>query len=791
MKLPFISRSPIHMTRSNTTLAAATLAIMAISPAIAQDDLAEYFGFDGLEVIKVGRSAGPMAVGDINDDGLNDIVIANNFKSRIEIHYQKSNATEEDTPTRTLRTNEFPEHWRFRRENVTVSHAIGAMTIHDYDNDGLNDIIYLGQPSEIALLRQRQPGVFEVDRTHRVRGLNGNKDALAIADVVGDEAMELLAIAEGEIGIWSINDGSLRKEETLAAGSNMVAFWTEDFDGNGRTDVVAAIPDDSAPVRLWLAEDENGRGVIGPQIRFEMPPVVEVASVRLPDRPAAHLAIIERPSKRVVIYEISKEPVEETGDRDAAMQVYSFTDASNRDRDVSLVDINNDGMLDLIATDTESNAVVVYQQLQGKGLQRGESHASLAELSAVAAANVDDDAEAEVFVLSEEESIVGRSDLGETGLSYPAPISIPDGLTPVAMNLVTIDAQPKLTVVLKDGRKYQLAIVNMDGETEMIDLGSGTRSPDAIVGLDADQNNRTDLLLLTRDKPMTMLERTDDGFEVRESKDMGQFGLVQAATDANTSVFDIDGDGKEELLIANRNFVRAVRYEPNPPTGISAGWQVVKQINATDPDSELVAVTVTANRIIAADKENDRLLIFAEDDNATGGWRQTESVQVAGLELEEIFAGAFSGDGEENILAVAADGFAVIRLSGERVALRETNSWRTDDELRRQHELTAGDVNSDGFTDIVSLDAGEQMLEIFTFSAAGNMLYATGFQTFESRIFSGGATREFEPSQSIIADVTGDEADDIILLAHDRILLYPQMTEAMKETKESGTAADE
>ena len=41
---------------------------------------------------------------------------------------------------------------------------------------------------------------------------------------------------------------------------------------------------------------------------------------------------------------------------------------------------------------------------------------------------------------------------------------------------------------------------------------------------------------------------------------------------------------------------------------------------------------------------------------------------------------------------------------------------------------------------------------------------------------SGGDAREYEPSQAIIADVTGDGAADLLLLAHDRVLIYPPMT---------------
>jgi hypothetical protein len=776
----------------NCQSAISALASFAVAlPAVAQD-LPEYFGFDPLEIVKIDRGAGPIELADMDGDGLLDLLAVNNFKSRIEIHYQKKNASPEDEPTAPVRTNEFPEHWRFRREFITVSHRVGALVPHDCDEDGLMDLVYAGDPAELVIVRQTSPGSFAVDRRHPVKGLHTGKDSLRLADVVGDERPELISLAEDEVIIWSFEDGALRKADALPAGANVAAVWAADVDGNGRNDVIAALPDDPAPVRLWLGEEEEvdhgleaRATVLGPQRRFDMPPIVEIETIQLPGEGKARLAVIERPSKRIAIYEVVREPVEDVGDRDAAMQTFSFADADVRARRVAVADIDGDGLADLLTPDTEASAAVLFRHAPGKGLQRGENHPSLAEITGIAAANVDDDPASEVFVLSEEESVIGRSEIVDGAIGFPVPVTLPSGQTPVAMSVVDVDGAPVLAAVLKDARDYSLALVQMDGATETISLGAASRSPDSVAGLDANQDGRTDLILLTRDKPMTMIERTDDGFMVRESKDMGQFGLVQAATSANTTVYDIDGDEREELLIADRNFVRAVRYDTAPPQGVSPGWQVVAQINTTDSGAELNAVTVSGDRIVACDKGNSRLLFFERDAESSSGWAQRDAVRIAGIAPVEIHAGEFAGDGVESILAVAADGFAVIQLSGERVALRERNAWRTEVERRMQHELTAGDVNQDGFMDMVSLDAGEQMLEIFSFSEAENLLYAGGFQVFESRLFTGGDARQFEPSQVLIGDLTGDGANDLIMVAHDRVLLYPQMT-AGADTTEGG-----
>jgi hypothetical protein len=314
------------------------------------------------------------------------------------------------------------------------------------------------------------------------------------------------------------------------------------------------------------------------------------------------------------------------------------------------------------------------------------------------------------------------------------------------------------------------------GERRTLELPSLQRDPDAILGLDVDQDKRTDLLLLTADKPMTMLLASDGGYRLVDSEQMGQFGLVKAATVENTSVFDVDGNGHPELLMADQNFVRALRYDPAPGAGIGPGWQVVAQMNVRESDASLVALAVAGRRIIAADEEYERLVVFEQASSNSGTWRHIESLGMEQFECSALHCGSFSGDGAPNVLAVNDDGFAVVRPTGRRLALREVATWRTNVDDRIHHELGTGDLNNDGFTDVVALDAGEQMCEVLTFSQAGNLFYAMGFEVFESRLFTAGSGRQYEPSMVVIDDVTGDGADDLILLAHDRVLLYPQMT---------------
>lgn len=761
---------------------AATCSALLVSGLLhgqAPPSLADHYGWSGLEIVKIDPNPGPVAIGDIDGDGANDIVVANNRKSRIEIHYQKPNASPDDPPPAPTGVNEIPPHWRYDRDEVSVSNEVNAIQLYDYDGDGRLDIVYGGSPPTITFLRQKEPRVFEQGRRHTVKGLAASRDGFVIADVIGDAKPELLALVGGKIRIWALNGDTLGESTELSAGSSMIAFFLEDFNGDDRLDIVGVLPDDPAPIRLWLAgNDVNGKAV-GPQLRFEMPPLREAAAIRLPNEAAARLGVIEQASKRLVVYACNEEEVESSGDRDAAIVVYGFKDGSNAKRDVAVADIDGDGLLDLVATDTSSNALVLYRQAPGAGLQPGTSFPSYAEITRIAAGNVDSDPYAEVFVLSEKEGVVGRIDANADGLTYPTAIPIAPGHSPVAINLVSLDGTPHLAIIAKDGRSYALDLVNLNATdpasaTTHIDLGSQSRSPETILALDADRDGRTDLLLFTPEKPMMMLLAGDEGYKLLESKDMGQFGLVQAADARNTDVMDIDGDGTNELVIADRNFVRAVRYDAAPSDGASPGWQVMTQINSPDSTSRLVSVTRIGDTIYAADRENASLVQFKRSDDA---WKPSDKLAVRGFRFNNLKSGAFSGN-REGLLAIGDDGFALINLRGKRVGLDEVAAWRTERQRRLQHEMGAGDVNSDGYTDLVLLDAGEQMCEILTFSETGRLLPATEFKVFESRLFSAGDVREFQPSQVFIADVTGDNAEDIILLCHDRLLIYPQMDRA-------------
>ena len=749
--------------------------------------LARYFGFESPRIVVSDIGSGPGIAADLDGDGRNDLIVVNNRKSRIEVYRQRERMRSDDELERDYKVNELPPNPWYDRSEISVAHRVSAIKAHDVDADGRLDLIYVGQPAEIVVMRQESELTFTEHAKRRVRDLSAGQVGFEIGDVLGDPGMEILALVDGRINVWELGPRGAKGEPTeLGTGGSVVAMFLEDFNGDGLLDILAAVPDDPAPLRMWM-QDRVGsggkHGVLGPEIRFEMPRITEAQPVRFPDRAAASIAVIENSSRRMVMYDLSTEDVETVGaeggaEREAVAEVYAFVGGASKARAVASGDLDNDGYDDLVYTDPEDNGIVVRLQESGIGLSGAKSFGTFKDPKSIALGQWDTDPELEVFVLSEEEEAIGVSEFDPvTGrVGFPQPIKLEtSGASPVAMSYFRINDEPAVAVIVKNKRDHTLEIHRPGGRDPVtLKLDAVKRPPESALAGDFDHDDKQDLILFTPGEPMVLVRSVGadpESVEVVTEKTMPNFGLVKSANSVNTAMQDVDGDGYAELLVADENFVRACAFDTE------RGWRVIEQINASESGVAFSGVTTIALHdgpaIVAADNSNRRLVVITQDDN--GVWEPSDRLRLTGFDLGALLGGSFTGDAEPSVLCLTDDSFAMVRFAGRRIGLEEFAAWRSDEEDRVEHEIEVGDVNGDGYVDLVVLDAGEQMCQIFTFSSSRKLHFANEFEVFESRLFSGGQSREYQPSAAIIEDVTGDGADDIVLEVHDRFIIYPQM----------------
>jgi hypothetical protein len=249
------------------------------------------------------------------------------------------------------------------------------------------------------------------------------------------------------------------------------------------------------------------------------------------------------------------------------------------------------------------------------------------------------------------------------------------------------------------------------------------------------------------------------------------------------STADIDGDGKPELLLAQKNFLRAVilqREAPLPNSTNAAAWTftVKEQINGAGSNSRLAGVAAIPNgtnvipSLFLLDVER-KVLTLCERGSA-GVWQVVRNVPLPVSDFTSVQPIAL-GAGKTNAVSfVGLNAVACLPLDGQAWELTELDSYETPIKDGHLSDVVTGDLDNDGRKDLVFLETARNYLDLVIFDARHKLVPANRWQVFEERTFRGRRSDFPEPREAVVADVTGDGKNDLIILVHDRILVYPQ-----------------
>ena len=739
------------------------------------------FGFSGKEVFPVDQAITQLHVADMDGDGLNDIIVVNNLRAKISLLYNltgKTNAVA--APTRKLELNELPPDSRFRIDSIPSEERISVLAVPDLNGDGKPDLVYFGETKDLIVVFNRGTnGWSEPKRWHLEDG-RMDANALSIGDLNGDGLPDILFLGDNGAAYFLAQqpDHSFAEPVKIAYSGSVRAIQIVDVDGDGKNDLLLVDFDSPTPFRIRL---QIAGGQLGPEMFFKSLPVRSFTADNLAGDKTNYFISIAAATGRAEVAQFTRKSGENLSGSftQGQFQILPLNKTEAAQRGVLWADVDGDGRADLLVAEPESGQLSVYLQQTDGTLAAPKKFPSLAGVSQIAVADWNADGDQEIFLLSRDENAVAMTHLDKSGrLPFPTLLPLEGKPLALAVGALKAGAKPTLAVIVdKDGVR-SLVTKSADGKTKSQKLSDTFKSNPAKLAIaDVNQDGLVDLVvLIPYEKIKVLLQKADGTFDEKDVDSPG--GTIEQPWFA---LADVDGDGKSELLLPQKNFVRAVVLEPKAKEAGSTNapdwtFRVKDQINGAASDSRITGATVVPNgtnavpSLFLLDEEKKQLTLCKRDTNAV--WQVVKNIELPVVNFPALRTVTLGGT--PAVAFIGQNAVAWQSLAGDRWELTKLDDYDTPIKDGYLNDMVAGDLLGNGHKQIVFMETAKNHIDLVQFDANRKLVPGDRWQVFEQHTFRGAQNAIPEPRECAVADVTGDKKNDLIVLVHDRVLVYPQ-----------------
>src|SRR5438876_11649934 len=225
------------------------------------EDATNRFGFTGPEIFPIDNQIGQLHVADLDGDGLNDLIIVNNSRAKINLLYNqtgKTNLAQKVHLTGKREINELPADARFRIDSIASEKRISSLVVSDLNGDGRPDIAYYGEPKELVVQYNQGTNGWSTPKRFQIEDGQLSPNALNAGDLNGDGRTDLVLLAENHVYFLAQKqDHTLAEPEKIPFSGVIKSVQVVDVDGDGRSDLLLVNWEDRNPFRFRL---QKGKG---------------------------------------------------------------------------------------------------------------------------------------------------------------------------------------------------------------------------------------------------------------------------------------------------------------------------------------------------------------------------------------------------------------------------------------------------------------------------------------------------------------------------------------------------
>lgn len=782
----------------------------AASTGKAPESLGDFYGFAPLEIFKLEFRSHSMIAGDFNHDGRKDLAIVDNSHSRIDILLQRDAPPAEGVPAASEDVNRVDSHWRFEHTKLAVDREVDAMIAGDFNGDQKLDLAYFGKPDRLIVRYQTDGRDWTEKWETRLADVTASTWSLVAGDFNHDQRTDLVVLGQQSTYLLSqLAAGGFSSPVTIRNTAEELRLgMAGDFDGDGRDDLFYTATSDGE--RYVCVRLQTSEGRLGPEYRLDLKNSLGVAVYDMLGDGTEEIMAISSQTERLGLYRAHRPgPGEEPDSRPIQFGV-GVKGSGKRDLDIG--DLNGDGLVDVVVSDPDAAQLILYRQEAGNGLDLGTAYASLLGVEQLRVRDLTGDGKAEVVVLSPKEKSLGLCRLDDAGerLTFPQTLPIDDEVLAFELADLNADGVPEIVYMTKSAAesgssrsrsstsKFLLKALSYppDGKTRPYAFGDDkteveieARDVGRLTAIDADNDGRTDLLLTIDASRAPTLLLTDEHGVPHAANGGGGVQLTELEAGA---IFTGRLNDAPALLIAQGAFARRMQLDADHR------WQVLDQYNAGESTAKVKGAAALdldgkpGSEIVLVDTGAGKLRMFRQEEDLYRPWR---TVDIGSFPFQSLKVADLNGDQRDDLLLFGGGRFAVLYTGHTDPRLEELATYESQRKDAFLVDVTAGDLNGDGLADLAVLDNESHTIEIVAVQPGHQegqptrLKAAVNFKVFEEKSFHGDGHGGLEPREMLIADVTGDGRADLLLLTHDRILLYPQDTGAAAADRKTAEAA--
>lgn len=726
------------------------------------------------EIEKVNWESRQLSVGDFNADGLSDMAYINGVERSIDLLIQKKtpslqpSSAKESTPPSTLT--------RYQRERIPTEASASDFIFGDFTGSGQLQLAYTAKRLGIVFLQRNSSGRWV--ESHRI----GDIDILPfnhlmwVGPLRSGDTPSLLVLVKGRLLVIK-NYKVVASYGTLRDESGYLTLG--DINSDGALDVIydyqvphglayrLQSPDgrfDSETVLTFAAESEKNFGQRGDRFYFfggntsfveerqlvssSLRPLVSIYGT-LADSAAGTLADIDNTQRDSLILADSK---------GSQLLVYR---PKNKDNDKIKV---NDNDKDNKNNDDNS------QSPSSLAWSAPSSFPSLKSVSAVLPLGGTSGVSLALF--SPEERAIGVSSWADSRLSFPALVPLAD--EPVAL----FGLDRRAWAITRAGTDFYLQEIFPDstfGERQKLE--GLKRAPDTAIAL-----RQKDGILLC------FFQSRDAAsfFWLPAKGPVSPVKVSPALMRSNFTGIDANRIGRatlradstqESLIISGRSTLRLY--------GFQAGQlSIADEVLSLNSSNALTLPFYYRSQLWAYDAKDSTWYQFANDKSSDNTPGQNENQKYARLwrNVGQVDAPSLTPTlvipTPQGIIGVGRRAFYTLDNSRPGAALQSVTRWESGLKIDGYNYASLEFFDKDKKTPAAILfNQKERLLEIVELGTQPSQKPRSllNFQVYQPDMhFQGRTGEDVEPREIVVADVTGDGRPDLILLIHNKILIYPQ-----------------